>query len=140
MCGKVEKYRVRSRKEMTVIKTAKIAPPNSQVVIVDPKRRKIEVPQWQELAPFIATSSCILVLCYPEVDGETEIALGTVREVDPGSKPIFDGHLLTPSKILAIETVYGDAILQIPTSDVQTKLRIWSDAIKWPTKIMVGIE
>jgi hypothetical protein len=66
--------------------------------------------------------------------------LGNAKEVDPGSTPIFDGHLLTPSRILAIETVEGDPIFQMPTADVQTKLRIWSDAIKWPTKIMVGIE
>jgi hypothetical protein len=125
---------------MTVIKTTKIAPPNSQVVIVDPKAKHVDVPQWQELAPFIATSSCILVLCYPEVEGETEIALGNAREVDPGSTPIFDGLLLTPSRILAIETVEGEPIFEMPTADVQTKLRIWSDAIKWPTKIMVGIE
>ena len=125
---------------MTVIKTTKIAPVNSQVVIVDPKRRKIEVPEYQESVPFVATSSCILFYCYPEVDGETEITLGKASEVDPGTAPVFDGHLLTPSKILAIETVYEDPILRIPTLDVQTKLRIWSNAIKWPTKIIVGIE
>ena len=125
---------------MTGIKTTKIAPPNSQVVIVDPKAKNVIVPQWHELQPCIATSSCILVLCYPEVEGETEIALGKADEVDPGSTPIFDGHLLTPARTLAIETVEGDPILQIPTAGVQTKLRIWSDEIKWPTKIMVGIE
>jgi hypothetical protein len=123
-----------------MVGTVKIAPENSQVVIVDPKRRKIEVPDYQESVPFVATSSCILFYCYPEVDGETEITLGNASDVDPGTAPIFDGHLLTPSKILAIETVYGDTILRIPILDVQTKLRIWSDALKWPTKIVVGIE
>ena len=123
-----------------MVETTKIAPPNSQVVIVDPKKGKIEVPEYRESVPFVATSSCILFYCYPEVDGETEIALGRAGEVDPGTAPVFDGHLLTPSRILAIEAVGGDAILRIPTFSVQTKLRIWSNAIKWPTKIMVGIE
>ena len=120
--------------------TTKIAPVNSQVVIADPKNRKLEVPEYQESVPFVATSSCILFYCYPEVDGETEIALGKASEVDPGTVPVFDGQLLTPGRILAIETVYREPIFQIPTFSVQTKLRIWSNAIKWPTKIWVGIE
>jgi hypothetical protein len=123
-----------------MIKTTKIAPPNSQVVIVDPKGKNIKVPQWHEPQPCIYTESCILVLCYPEVDGETEIVLGNADQVDPGNTPIFDGHLLTPSRMLAIEMVGGEPVFQMPTADVRTKLRIWSDAIKWPTKIWVGIE
>ena len=117
-----------------------MAPVNSQFVIVDPKMKGIEVPEYQESVPYVATSSCILFYSYPEPDGETEISLGYAEEVDPGNAPVFDGHLLTPNKILAIETVYGDTVLQIPTSNERTKLRIWSDAIKWPTKIWVGIE
>jgi hypothetical protein len=120
--------------------TIKIAPVNSQVVIVDPNSKKVEVPDYRESVPFVATSSCILFYCFPEVDGETEITLGKASEVDPGHAPVFDGHLLTASKTLAIETVEGDTILQTPTSGVQTKLRIWSNAIKWPTKIVVGID
>ncbi len=123
-----------------MIKTTKIAPPNSQVVIVDPNGKKVEVPDYRESVPFAATSSCILFYCFPEVDGETEIILGKASEVDPGYVPVFDGHLLTASKILAIETVQGDAILQTPTASARTKLRIWSNAIKWPTKIIVGID
>jgi hypothetical protein len=125
---------------MAMTETVRVAPVNSQVVIVDPKNRKVEVPEYQESVPFVATSSCILFYCYPEVDGETEISLGRASDLDPGIAPVFDGHLLTPSRILAIETVYGDTILQIPTFSAQTKFRIWSDEIKWPTKIWVGIE
>ena len=139
MCGKVAKSHANLGKVNSMIETAKIAPPNSQVVIVDPNG-KVDVPDWREPAPFVATSSCVLFACYCEIDGETEITLGKASEVDPGNAPVFDGHLLTPSKTLAIETVEGDTIFQMPTSGMQTKLRIWSNAIKEPTKIVVGID
>jgi hypothetical protein len=109
-------------------------------VIVDPNAKKVDVPDYQESVPFVATSSCILFYCFPEVDGETEIALGKASEVDPGGPPVFDGHLLTPSKTLAIETVVREPVLRTQTLGVQTKLRIWSNAIKWPTKIVVGVD
>lgn len=119
--------------------TFRIAPRNSQIVIADPNA-KIDVPQWQESKPFLATPSCILFFCLCEIDGETEITLGTAREVDPGMPPVFEGYLLTPSKTLAIETVVREPILRTATSDVRTKLLIWSNALKEPTKIWVGIE
>lgn len=123
-----------------MVETTKIAPRNSQIVIVDPNAKKVDVPDYRESVPFVATSSCILFYCFPEVDGETEITLGNASEVDPGSSPVFDGHLLTPSKTLAIETVVRGSILRTLTLGVQTKLRIWSNAIRWPDKIVVGID
>jgi hypothetical protein len=39
-----------------------------------------------------ATESCILVACFPEVDGPTEITLGPAHGVDPGDTPAFDGR------------------------------------------------
>jgi hypothetical protein len=121
------------------IATFRIAPRNSQIVIADPNG-KVDVPQWKESMPYLATPSCILFFCLCEIDGETEITLGNSNEVDPGVAPVFDGHLLTPSRTLAIETVVREPILRTATAGVRTKLRIWSDASKGPTKVMVGIE
>ena len=72
-----------------MVETTEIAPRNSQIVIVDPNAKKVDVPDYRESVPFVATSSCILFYCFPEVGGETEITLGNASEVDPGSSPVF---------------------------------------------------
>jgi hypothetical protein len=66
-----------------------IAPSNSLIGISDVK--KGVVPTSVPESGIAATESCILVACYPEIDGEMEITLGPTREVDTGASPAFDG-------------------------------------------------
>jgi hypothetical protein len=120
-------------------KSRSIAPPYSQIVIVDP-RGKVDVPDWKEGALVLSTNTCIIVACFAEVDGETELTLGKMEEVDTGSEPAFEGKLKTPSRKIALETVEGDAILEARTNHEVTTVRIWANAAKQPDKVVVGIK
>jgi hypothetical protein len=57
-----------------------IQPAYSQVVICDPTA-KAEAPLWERDVPFVASDTCILLMCYPEIDGPTELAFGPGDEV-----------------------------------------------------------
>jgi hypothetical protein len=74
--------------------SAKVAPPYSVVVISDSE--PAELPKDMEDSCIASTSTCIVVGCRADVDGETEFVLGATSEVDPGSHPIFEGMLETP--------------------------------------------
>ena len=113
--------------------------PYSQIVIVDPDGRA-EVPDWKAGAVAVSTDTCILFACLAEIDGETEFTSGNMADVDPGSRPAFEGKLMTPSRKIALETAEGDAILQAPTKLQQTTVRIWANTEKEPDKVIVGIE
>ena len=119
--------------------TRSYRPPYSQIVIVDPGGRA-EVPDWKAGAAAVSTDTCILFACLAEIDGETEFTLGNMADVDPGSRPVFEGKLATPSRKIALETAEGDAILQAPTKQQQTTVRIWANTEKEPDKVIVGIE
>jgi hypothetical protein len=118
--------------------TIRAALPNSLVGISDPK--KGVVPDALGQGGVAATETCILISCLPEVDGETEITLGTAGEVDPGGSPVFDGQLATPSGVVQVVTVEWKPLLKAPVSTVSTRIRIWTNHPKFPDKVMIGVE
>ncbi|MFI4998766.1 MAG: hypothetical protein ACHQK9_02700 [Reyranellales bacterium] len=122
-----------------MIQSAKIAPPYSQIVILDPGAR-VMVPDWKKDFRIISTETCIVVACLAEVDGETEFLLGDMRQVDPGSRAAFYGRLKTPGRHISLETVEGDVVLKAPTSQDETTVRIWTNKLEGPDRVVVGIE
>lgn len=121
-----------------MIKTTKLAPLNSIIVINDPSGGA--VPKYVPDSPVMATESCIAVCCYPEQDGETEFTLGESTEVNPGRPPIFQGNLLTPSRKIVLETSELKPILEATTAQTTTLVRIWTNHRKWPDKVIIGID
>ncbi|MBM3529055.1 MAG: hypothetical protein FJX62_13280 [Alphaproteobacteria bacterium] len=118
-------------------RSTKISPPNSIVFVEDLKGGEPPNPIWG--ATILATPSCISVACYPEQDGPTEIALGNVPDVDPGFEPEFDGYLETPSRIVVVSTVDQKVVLDVPAPASKSRLRIWRNHPKWPTKVNIGL-
>ena len=116
--------------------SARIAPPNSLLLVSD--ERGGEIPQSQAGALLTFTSSCIAIGSLCEIDGETEITLGQADEVDPGGEPHFEGSLETPTRRLAVRTVLGDTVLEVWVPDLRTSLRIWVNDSAEPDKIVVG--
>jgi hypothetical protein len=100
-----------------------ITPPYSQVVICDPTAR-VEVPLWTEGVPFVASDTYILLMCYPEVDGPTELVFGSGEEVYDSAAPIFEGRLKTPGSRIAVETVEADGIFSMATKGTETLVRV----------------
>lgn len=116
----------------------RVAPSNSIVFVSDSSGGEPPVPVWG--AMILSTPSCISVGCFPEVDGETEILLGPVLEVDPGDLPAFSGTLETPNHAVAVTTVEGHAILTIPVQRAKTGVRIWLSHPRWPERVTIGVE
>lgn len=114
------------------------APSNSLVGISDV--RKGVVPESMPESGIAATESCILVTCYPEIDGETRITLGPAIDVDPGDAPAFDGQLMTPSGIVRVVTIDWKPLLEAPVSDANTRIRIWRNHPQFPDQIIVGLD
>jgi hypothetical protein len=119
-------------------RSAKVAPPNSIVFVSDPNGGQTPEPVWG--AMILSTPSCISVGCFPEVDGETEITVGPVGEVDPGGLPSFTGTLETPNRAVVISTVEDETIVQVPVPKKTTGVRIWLSHPQWPEKVTIGLE
>jgi hypothetical protein len=116
---------------------ATINPPNSIVFIEDVAGG--QAPAWMDDVMILSSSSCIVVRCFPEQDGPTEVVLGGCAEVDPGDPPTFEGDLETPSRRLNIRSVDRKAILANSVSDIHTRVRIWLSHPQWPDKVIIGL-
>lgn len=115
----------------------KVAPPNCMVFISD--RDIGDVPEITREAWIWSTSSCIAVGCLSFMDGETEITLGDIDEVDPGGAPALDRQLETPFRTVVISTSEGDTLLSVQVANSATHVRIWTNRASEPDKVIVGV-
>jgi hypothetical protein len=119
-----------------MVLTKKVAPPYSLIFIADPYGGM--APECSPPAPYWATSTCIAVGCMSQI-GDTEVTLGMTREVDPGGRPIFDDFLETPNRKVNVETAEWELILQTDVPTVSTRVRIWTNELVEPDKIVIGL-
>jgi hypothetical protein len=122
-----------------MIRKAQFTPQNAQVVIVDPKG-KIVVPKWTRDAAFVWTDTCIFFGCRPDIEGDTMLTLGDMREVDPGTPPVLQVKLKTPSRKIALESIDIQTILEADVSGQETLVRIWANHPMSPDNVIVGFE
>lgn len=123
------------------MKTTRYAALNALIAVLDPGG-KVKVPQWSKpMTPrLVSTDTCILVGCLIDADGETELAFGSMSEVDPGELPVFQGKLKTPTRRIALESVDGHTVLEAPVPQLETTIRIWTNHESEPDKVIVGFE
>lgn len=121
-----------------MVQSKKYATPYAQVVIVDPGG-KAEIPDWRENVGAVSTDTCMVCVCLPDTDGETDFSIGNAEDVDPGGYPVFEGKLMTPSDKVALETVEGASILEVKTAMPETTIRIWISHRGSPDKVAIGI-
>jgi hypothetical protein len=117
--------------------TIRIAPPYSLIFISDLDGGTS--PECIGGKSLWATPSCIAVGCLMFQDGETEVTLGPVREVDPGGSPVFDGMLETPNKSVIVSTAEHETLLDVRVPNTSTRVRIWSNHPTEPDKVVVGL-
>ena len=115
----------------------RLVPPNSTVLVEDSSGGEIPASMNQSL--ITATDSCMAVGCMAEDDGETEITLGNCSSVDTGKQPQFEGLLRTPNRKLAVRTVHGVTLLEMPVPTTETRLRVWVNDPSEPDRIAVGV-
>lgn len=113
------------------------APPNSVVLVSD--HGGGEIPQSMNGEAISTTSSCVVVGCMAEDDGETEFTLGTLSELDRPEKPAYDGVLKTPSRRLVIRSVLGVELLGLPVEGDMTRVKIWTNDTSEPDHVVVAV-
>lgn len=122
---------------MTVVKSKKLATPNSVLLIADTGGGELPATLVGTIG---STDSCIAIGCKSAADGETEVVLlhrGEIRNVLP---PQFEGTILTPSKRLAILTVDGDVVLESAIGTSVARIAVWLNDPDEPDRIVVGFE
>lgn len=121
--------------------TIRYTPRNSIVFVSDIDGG--EVPpshNWMPEDLVFASDSCVAVVCYPEVDGETEISLKRADAVDlaPEFRLVFEGVMTTPSKEIMVSNVEVEPLLKTAVDDLQTRIFVWMDHHRWPQRVIIG--
>lgn len=120
--------------------TIKVAPPNSLIFVSDAEGGSVPNPdRIAREANITATTSCIVVCCLAEMDGDTDITLGLAGEVDPGKKPDFDAPLETPTRTVVVSTAELATLLKANVPNLRTRIRIWTNRPREPDKVIVVI-
>lgn len=112
-------------------------PQNSIVFVHGGSQFASPNPFWG--APVLATNSCLIVGCMPEVDGPTQLVLGDADEVDPGRPPDFAMLLRVPDGEARVTTVEDDILLRMPAPPLSL-VEIWRSHPKWPETVIIGID
>ena len=60
------------------------------------------------------TDTCVVVGCNPEPDGLAKFKFGYANEVDPIEPASIEGYFDTPTRIVSVDMVEGDCLLQMP--------------------------
>lgn len=116
--------------------TILIAPPNALIFISDSSGGK--VPVFVPKRSILATDTMISLSCLPDMDGETQITLGSVLEVGSAAPPIFDGMIKTPTSNIVISTVEDEEILSAAVPSLETRIRVWTNRPDEPDEILIG--
>jgi hypothetical protein len=89
---------------------------------------------------FASTGSCVAVGCRADADGETEFIMGSSKDVDPGDDPAFQGIIMVPTNMVAIQSVLGETILEFPVDKAHASIKVWVNDASEPDRIIVGID
>jgi hypothetical protein len=117
-------------------KTVRIAPPNSLLFVSDPKWG--DPIDFKIIKPVMWNETSVAICCLMSQDGETEVTLGSIDEVDPGWPPVFD-DTITASKSIVVSTSEREILLERPVQASRSKIRVWTNREKEPDKVIVGI-
>ncbi len=121
-----------------MILSAKLAPPNSLVLVKD--LGDADIPRSMSNSLIVSTNSCVAVGCLSELDGDTNFTLGPTREVDPGYPSKFEGMVATPSRQIVLQSVLGEIVLEQLVPEFETRIRIWVNDANEPDSVIVGID
>ncbi|WP_420135319.1 hypothetical protein [Rhodopseudomonas sp.] len=96
----------------------------------------LPTPFWG--AQVLATNTCLILGCMPDIDGPTQIVLGDSAEVDPGRPADFVSLLRVPDGEVRVTTVGDDVLLRMPAPPLSL-VEIWRSHPKWPETVIIGI-
>lgn len=108
-----------------MVRTFSKAVQNSLIFALDAGTR--DIPHIDGEAKFWVSSSCIVVGCLPDSDGETKIVIGTVEHGTPPGSPLVDRLLSTPSRSVVFDLVHERGFHRMPVTEDKTRVRVWTD-------------
>jgi hypothetical protein len=120
-----------------MVHRAEAAPPNSLILVVGSKHPV--VPSTFGNGLVAGTSSCIAIGCKAEDDGPTKFTLGSVDELSTLLKPTFTGRLEVPDRMVALETVYGDRIVEQLVQSCSVTVMVWLNDGVEPDEVIVAV-
>jgi hypothetical protein len=119
-----------------VVVVTRVAAPKGIVLVEDSSGG--ELPFCPDGRVVCTTPTCIAVSC---AESPTDITAGDLDLMRPGDAVrVFDGVLATPTLKVALRTVLGATLLEVPVPALHTRSRIWANALAAPTDLTVGVE
>jgi hypothetical protein len=119
-----------------VIVVTRVAAPRGIVLVEDSSGG--ELPFCADGRVVCTTPTCIAVTC---AESPTDITAGDLDLMRPGDAVgVFDGLLATPTLKVALRTVLGATLLEVPVPTAWTRIHIWANALACPNDLTVGIE
>jgi hypothetical protein len=119
-----------------VIVVTRVAAPKGIVLVEDSSGG--ELPFCADGRVVCTTPTCIAVSC---AESPTDVTAGDLDLMRPGDAvPVFDGLLATPTLKVALRTVLGATLLEVPVPTAWTRIRIWANTPASPNDLTVGIE
>lgn len=120
-----------------MIKTARCAPPYSLLFVEDADgATAIEA---RSIGLCSVTAECIVISCLTFSDGETSISVGPCSAVTTPNHMVVDCLLKTPSRRLVVQTVEDEVLVEMPVTEGETRLRVWTNAAVEPDVVVIGI-
>jgi hypothetical protein len=122
--------------------TATLSPTNAILFVLDPSNETVQVPPYVDGVLTAASSTCVSIGTQAAVDGRTTVSLGRSQDGSDNSdlEKVFDGRLETPSRQIAIMTSELQKVLELPVGGTSTKVCIWTDSPRNPSRVTVLVE
>ena len=117
--------------------TKRISPPYLQFFISDSTLP--DNPIQGETIKIISNGQCLSVPCAYWDEAETELIVGSPEEVGEPQAPQFDTTIPTLSGSLAFTDAELNELLVYPTSTNETRIRIWTDGLLLPERVVVAV-
>lgn len=87
-----------------------------------------------------ASSSCLIVGLFPEINGPTQLHIAAAEDVDPGWPAAFAGMVETLAHALIIDTVEEEIVHRQDLPLKMTAVKVWLSDHRWPEQVFIGID
>ena len=81
----------------------------------------------------------LVVPCQSSQEGATELIVGTYDSVPRETFHVFDGSIPTPNGALLFSDIELNELLSYPVSAPTTRLRLWINHLREPSRVVVVV-
>lgn len=119
--------------------TKRVALEGSMFSVSDPQARA-PLPRRSGSSRIAADSNYLVVGTLMSQDGDTEVTLSdSMSEVSARGVPAFDGTIETPSRRLVLQSADLEVFLEMKTTGLRSRVRVWSNDPREPDQIAIVV-